>query len=85
MYAVRVNVGTALVVFGLIFLVVFTAAASGASSAIFQAFARVLERLSNFMLTVDWTLLLHSAATRITNIFGGGERLLKKNAERRKG
>lgn len=78
------NVGTALVVIGLIFLVIFTSVASGVSSSFFQACSRAIERLTDYMLRVNWSALFHTVWERLS-VFGRGEnRVLKKDAEQRK-
>ena len=85
MYAVRVNVGTALIIFGLIFLVVFTSVASGVSSSFFQYCSRAIENLSSFVVRVHWSGLFHAALDRLAGLGRGENRVLKRDAERRKG
>jgi len=78
-YAAEVNAGTALLAFGLLFLVVFTGFATGVSSSLFQYLWRSIERLSSFVLRVNWSVLAQSLLNRLADMRGQGKKIAEKS------
>ncbi|MDD5751558.1 MAG: hypothetical protein PHS73_03495 [Candidatus Peribacteraceae bacterium] len=79
------NAGTALVAFGLLFLVVFTGIATGVSSSLFRYLSRVIENLSSFVLRVHWSVLAQSLMDRLVGWGGRGKKMIGKDAEQKRG